>query len=52
MEWEEGRKEYVLNETGRVYVGNSKKLRARPWNFGQVSERVHGIKYLANLVSC
>ena len=38
MEWEEGRKEYVLNETGRVYVGNSKKPQARPWNFGQVSE--------------
>ena len=37
MDWEEGKKEYVLNETGRVYKGDSKKPQGRPWNFGQVS---------------
>ena len=36
MDWEDGRKEYVLNETGRVYVGGAKKPQGRPWNFGQV----------------
>ena len=31
--------EYVLKETGRIYVGNAKSpenIRGRRWNFGQV----------------
>ena len=40
MDWEDGRKEYVLNETGRVYVGGAKKPQGRPWNFGQVTYNV------------
>ncbi len=38
MDSEDGRHEYVLNETGRIYVGTPKKLKGRPWNFGQVGE--------------
>ena len=29
------RKEYILNETGRLYVGSKKRIFSRPWNFGQ-----------------
>ena len=30
-------KEYVLNETGKIYSGTSRKISPKPWNFGQVS---------------
>ena len=30
------REEYVLNDTGRVYMGNAVKPHGRPWAFGQV----------------
>ncbi|BFZ12584.1 hypothetical protein BsWGS_15622 [Bradybaena similaris] len=29
------RKEYVLNETGRIWLGSVEKYYVRPWNFGQ-----------------
>ncbi|XP_068090597.1 protein-glutamine gamma-glutamyltransferase 4 [Hyperolius riggenbachi] len=35
MPGEEKRQEYVLNDTGYIYVGSSSKITARPWNFGQ-----------------
>uniref|UniRef100_A0A8D0L7K0 Transglutaminase 4 n=1 Tax=Sphenodon punctatus TaxID=8508 RepID=A0A8D0L7K0_SPHPU len=32
--------EYVLNDTGYIYVGSTKNIRGRPWNFGQFEEDV------------
>jgi hypothetical protein len=29
-------KEYILNETGKLYGGSAKKITFIPWNFGQV----------------
>ncbi|NWI91788.1 TGM4 glutamyltransferase, partial [Pitta sordida] len=34
------RKEYVLNDTGYIYVGSSFNIYDRPWNFGQFEEHV------------
>ncbi|XP_060103473.1 protein-glutamine gamma-glutamyltransferase 4 [Heteronotia binoei] len=34
------RAEYVLNDTGYIYVGSAKNIRERPWNFGQFEEYV------------
>ncbi|KAG8572673.1 hypothetical protein GDO81_012125 [Engystomops pustulosus] len=37
---EDERKEYVLNDTGYIYVGSQSNIKARPWNFGQHEEDV------------
>ncbi|XP_071591975.1 protein-glutamine gamma-glutamyltransferase 4 [Heliangelus exortis] len=34
------RNEYVLNDTGCIYVGSSYSIYPRPWNFGQFEEFV------------
>ncbi|KFO09773.1 Protein-glutamine gamma-glutamyltransferase 4, partial [Balearica regulorum gibbericeps] len=34
------RKEYVLNDTGFIYVGSAYNIYNRPWNFGQFEEFV------------
>jgi len=31
------REEYVLNDSGRIWVGTARKHFGMPWNFGQVS---------------
>ncbi|XP_078688322.1 protein-glutamine gamma-glutamyltransferase K-like isoform X1 [Branchiostoma floridae x Branchiostoma belcheri] len=32
--------EYVLNETGFIYVGSKRRISGRPWNFGQFDDPV------------
>lgn len=34
---EEERQEYVLNDSGIIFRGVEKRIRAQGWNFGQVS---------------
>nr|XP_008113740.1 PREDICTED: protein-glutamine gamma-glutamyltransferase 4 [Anolis carolinensis] len=34
------RTEYVLNDTGYIYIGSTKSIRGRPWNFGQFEKDI------------
>jgi hypothetical protein len=38
MDNEAERFEYVLNDTGRIWVGSARSHFGRPWNFGQVND--------------
>lgn len=40
MEDDAKRKEYVLNDQGKVYVGAFRRSRGRPWAFGQFDDVV------------
>ncbi|XP_042521836.1 protein-glutamine gamma-glutamyltransferase 4 [Dipodomys spectabilis] len=37
---EEERKEYILNDTGYIYMGFAKHIRGKPWNFGQFEKNI------------
>ena len=37
LDSEEERQEYVLNDSGIIFRGVEKRIRAQGWNFGQVS---------------
>ncbi|XP_066547088.1 protein-glutamine gamma-glutamyltransferase 4 isoform X2 [Amia ocellicauda] len=37
---EEARKEYVINDTGYIYVGSANDITGKPWNFGQFEENM------------
>lgn len=39
LEEETHREEFVLNETGRIWMGTVGKFCVRPWNFAQVTDR-------------
>ncbi|KAM6169267.1 protein-glutamine gamma-glutamyltransferase 4-like [Rhynchocyon petersi] len=36
---EEERTEYILNDSGYVYMGDFRSIQEKPWNFGQVSSQ-------------
>ncbi|XP_067932065.1 hemocyte protein-glutamine gamma-glutamyltransferase-like [Watersipora subatra] len=49
LEKEELRQEYVLNDSGKIYTGNSKQIFGKPWNFGQFESCVlEAALYLLN----
>ena len=37
LDQETSREEYVLNDSGLIWMGTAKKHCGMPWNFGQVS---------------
>ena len=43
MEKDEERKEYVSNETGRVWIGEN----ARPWYYAQFEEECYEVRQTA-----
>ncbi|XP_052824061.1 hemocyte protein-glutamine gamma-glutamyltransferase [Octopus bimaculoides] len=40
MSNEDERKEYVMRETGKIYVGTSNQIYGKTWNFGQFGDEV------------
>lgn len=38
MPSEEERAEYILNDTGYIYMGFAKQIKEKPWTFGQVMD--------------
>jgi len=43
MEDDAQRAEYVENDTGKIFVGQYRKARGRPWSFGQFEDVVLGV---------
>ncbi|XP_040595634.1 protein-glutamine gamma-glutamyltransferase 4 isoform X3 [Mesocricetus auratus] len=37
---EEEREEYILNDTGYIYMGFAKQIKEKPWTFGQFEENI------------
>ncbi|XP_050996072.1 LOW QUALITY PROTEIN: protein-glutamine gamma-glutamyltransferase 4 [Acomys russatus] len=40
MSSEEDRQEYILNDTGYIYMGFAKQIKEKPWTFGQFEKHV------------
>ena len=38
LDQQTSREEYVLNDSGLIWMGTAKRNQGMPWNFGQVSE--------------
>lgn len=41
MHSETKRQEYVLSQHGQIYTGTYKRIKAIPWNYGQVTSNIH-----------
>ena len=45
------RREYVLNEQGKIFVGTHRRPKGRPWNYGQFSDLILPVTQLLLEVS-
>ena len=50
MASEEERAEYILNDTGYMYMGFAKQIKEKPWTFGQVIQTVFLWLHQAHLI--
>ncbi len=41
--------EYVMNDGGRIFSGNYKKIKSKPWDYGQVNIYLLYLNMIVNL---